>query len=237
MIVALAAAIGRVVSQQMIRTCLQTIGVAMFTLVTAGAVAAEELIDVPEIDGQWWQIAPNAPDVGQWSTGQENACDFAIVRSSDGKWLCVACIRGTLHYGQRLFYRWEADRLTDTDWRPCGIFGVPRGKRGTPLAFTSVQAPHPFVHDGKYYLFYNSCAARCMISDDGRQWCPHVNTDGSQEFFPLPVTVAAFTLPVFSGTKGLASKSPHGAKTGLPTCPTRPRESCNAEQFRNLSNQ
>lgn len=157
-----------------------------------GTAFAEESIDVPQVEGEWWQIVPNAPDVGQWSTGQENACDFAIVRSADAKWHCIACIRGTSHYEQRLFFRWEADDLTDTDWKPCGILDVPRGKRGKPMEFTSVQAPHPFVHDGKYYLLYNSAKARCIISDDGRQWRPHVNTDGSQELFAMGRDVCVF---------------------------------------------
>jgi len=147
--------------------------------------SATEMIEVPEVEGSWWQIAPNAPDVGKWATGKENACDFAILQSSDGKWQCISCIRGTSHYGQRLFYRWQAEKLTDTDWTPCGILDVPRGKRGRPPRFTSVQAPHPFVHEGRYYLFYNSAQARCMISDDGLQWRPHVNTDGDQAFFNM----------------------------------------------------
>jgi hypothetical protein len=125
----------------MVRTC-QQIGCAlMMILVIAGTASAEDLIDVPYVDGSWWQVAPNAPDVGQWSTGQGNACDFAILRSADGKWHCIACIRGTSHFGDRLFYRWEAEHLTDSDWRPCGVFNVPRGKRGKPLEFISLGSP------------------------------------------------------------------------------------------------
>lgn len=153
---------------------------------------ADDTIEVPVVQGKWWQIAPNAPDVGKWATGKENACDFAILQSTDGVWHCISCVRGTSYYGQRLFYRWEAERLTDADWTPEGFFGVPRGKRGMPLEFTSVQAPHPIIHDGKYYLFYNSAKARCMISDDGRRWSPHVNNEGSQEFFPMGRDVCVF---------------------------------------------
>jgi len=176
----------------MISTCQWISCAALISLAAGGEALAGDLVEVPRVDGQWWRIAPNAPDIGKWSTGRENACDFAIFRSSDGKWHCISCIRGTSHYGQRLFYRWEADRLTDTSWRPCGIFDVPRGKRGKPLEFTSVQAPHPFVHDGKYYLFYNSGKARCMISPDGRKWSPHVNTAGNQEFFPMGRDICVF---------------------------------------------
>ena len=167
-------------------------GAVAMILSLYGAASAEELIEVPEVQGGWWQIAPNAPDVGKWATGEENACDFTILRSSDGRWHCISCIRGTSHYGDRLFYSWEADRLDETNWTPVGILEVPRGKRGKPLEFSSVQAPHALMHDGKYYLFYNSAMARCMIGNDGRQWRPHVNTAGNQEFFAMGRDVCVF---------------------------------------------
>lgn len=176
----------------MARICSEVARVATITLAMAGAASAAGPIEVPEVDGAWWQIAPDAPDVGEWSTGKENACDFAILRSADGKWHCISCIRGTSHFGQRLFFRWEADHLTDVDWSPRGIFEVPRGRRGKPPVTTSVQAPHPFEHDGKYYLFYNSGAARCMVSDDGRRWEPHVDVRGSQVFFRMGRDVCVF---------------------------------------------
>lgn len=165
------------------------------TIASAAALAgdASSTIEVPHVEGDWWQIAPNAPDVGRWATGDENACDFAILQSSDGAWHCIACIRGTSHYGQRLFYRWESDRLTAPDWTGQGFFEVPRGKRGLPPEFSSVQAPHPVVHNGKHYLFYNTGgAARCMISDDGRDWRAHVNIDGEREFFRMGRDVCVF---------------------------------------------
>jgi len=165
---------------------------ALAMLLLAAEVRAEETIEVPMLDGPWWQIAPNAPDVGRWGTGKENACDFTIYRDAEGTWRCISCIRGTSHYGQRLFYQWEADKLTDRDWRPVGILEVPRGKRGVPPDFTSVQAPHAFRYKGKYYMFYNSGAARCMISDDGRQWTPHTNVNGKPVFFAMGRDVCLF---------------------------------------------
>ncbi|MFO8013483.1 MAG: hypothetical protein R6X20_09280 [Phycisphaerae bacterium] len=171
--------------------------VAVALAATAGlggpAAAGEpETIDVPELASDWWQIAPNAPDVGQWATGKENACDFTLFQSADGRWHCIACIRGTSHYGRRLFYRWESDRLTAPDWTPKGIVEVPRGKRGRPPEFTSVQAPHAFRHGGRYYLFYNSGPAHCMISPDGREWTPHTNVAGEQVFFQMGRDVCVF---------------------------------------------
>lgn len=172
--------------------------VAAAALLLAAAASAGEpnqtaqTIEVPVLAGKWWQIAPNAPDVGKWKTGKENACDFTIFRSADGKWHCIACIRGTSHHGQRLFYHWQADKLTDRNWTPQGIFDVPRGARGKPPKPTSVQAPHALRHAGKYYLFYNSGPAYCMISDDGRDWKPHKNVDGKAVFFQMGRDVCVF---------------------------------------------
>ncbi|MFP4058147.1 MAG: hypothetical protein ACLF0G_14865 [Candidatus Brocadiia bacterium] len=156
------------------------------------AAAGAGTIEVPVVAGEWWRIAPNAPDVGKWGTGKENACDFTIFQSADGRWQCIACIRGTRHHGQRLFYRWEAGRLTDTDWAPQGILEVPRGMRGRPPRPASVQAPHAFRHAGRYYLFYNSGPAYCLVSPDGRRWRPHRNVEGHAVFFPMGRDVCVF---------------------------------------------
>jgi hypothetical protein len=161
---------------------------------SAAAPAGEaQAIEVPALDGPWWQIAPNAPDVGPWATGQENACDFTVYRAADGAWHCVACIRGTRAPGERLFFRWTAPRLTDTNWRPLGILDVPRGTRGTENAVTSVQAPHAFRHDGKYLMFYNSGGgARCLVSPDGGTWTPATRFDGQPVFFAMGRDVNLF---------------------------------------------
>jgi hypothetical protein len=152
----------------------------------------EEVLEVPVLDGEWWQIAPNAPDVGRWSTGKENACDFTVFRDAAGRWRCIACIRGTSHHGKRLFFQWAADHLTDRDWQPVGILEAPRGRRGRPPKPTSVQAPHVFRHAGRYYLFYNSGPAFCMISEDGRRWRPHQSVEGERVFFPMGRDVCLF---------------------------------------------
>lgn len=158
----------------------------------AGAGSTEATIAVPVVQGEWWQIAPNAPDVGKWSTDDENACDFTIYRAHDDSWHCVACIRGTSHHGKRLFYHWRSDRLTDTAWEPVGILDVPRGRRGNPPQLTSVQAPHVFRYRGRHYMFYNSGAAYCLASDDGLEWRPHRNVDGELEFFSMGRDVCVF---------------------------------------------
>ncbi|HEV7300341.1 MAG TPA: hypothetical protein VGN72_13320 [Tepidisphaeraceae bacterium] len=157
-------------------------------LTTAGSAAAQEgkSILVPELDGPWIQIAPNAPDVGEYKTGKENACDFTIFKSDDGKWHCISCIRGTSHFGQRLFYHWTTDHLASPDWTPVGMFeNIERGTVGKGGATVSVQAPHHVKHGDKHYLFYNSYYAYCLISDDGTNWSQHKDVKGDTAFFRM----------------------------------------------------
>ena len=157
-----------------------------------GPAQAEDCLLVPVLKGNWWQIAPNAPDVGDLRTGEANACDFAIFQAGDGSWRCISCIRGTKAPGQRLFYQWKSDRLTDKNWTPLGILEVERGEVGTPPQRTSVQAPHPLVWGGKWYLFYNSYGARCLVGDDGIHWKQHKNANGQTRFFDMGRDVHVF---------------------------------------------
>jgi hypothetical protein len=147
---------------------------------------------VPVVDGPWWQIAPNAPDVGRWKTGQENVCDFTIFQSDDSQWHCIACVRGTSHFGQRLLFQWEAAHITNRDWKPVGILEAERGRRGQPLEFTSVQAPHHIKYEGRHYLFYNSAGARCLVGEDGQHWRQHKNVQGQTRFFDMGRDVCVF---------------------------------------------
>jgi hypothetical protein len=150
-------------------------------------------IDVPRVDGDWWQIAPNAPsDLGPLATGKENACDFTIFRAGDGTWRCIACVRGTAAPGERLFYQWSAPALTDKDWKPLGILEVERGPRLPTTQPTSVQAPHHVLYEGKHYLFYNSAGARAVVSDDGLHWQQFHGADGESMLFQMGRDVCVF---------------------------------------------
>jgi len=168
------------------------VAATVLAAVMAEAAQAADSLPVPVVEGKWWQIAPNAPDVGDLKTGEENACDFAIFQAGDGSWRCVSCIRGTKAPGQRIFYQWKSAKVTDENWTPVGFLPVERGERGKPPELSSVQAPHPFVWQGKRYLFYNSSGARCMISDDGIHWTQHKNTEGQTKFFDMGRDVCVF---------------------------------------------
>jgi hypothetical protein len=165
---------------------------AILAATVVGPARAENSLLVPVLEGKWWQIAPNAPDVGDLRTGEENACDFALFQARDGSWRCISCIRGTTAPGQRIFYQWKSDRIADQNWKPVGFLDVERGQVGRPPQPTSVQAPHPLVWEGKWYLFYNSSGARCMISDDGISWRQHKDREGRTKFFDMGRDVDVF---------------------------------------------
>src|SRR5690606_2353940 len=75
----------------------------------------------PAIEGEWWQVAGN-PDLGAYTTPEQEPVDFGIWQASDGTWQIWSCIRRTGCGGRtRLFYGWEGQNLTDKDWKPMGI--------------------------------------------------------------------------------------------------------------------
>ena len=54
-----------------------------------------------------------------------------------------------------LFYRWEGQRLTDTDCRPIGI-----ALRANPsCGEESVQSPYVLKDGGVYHMFYTALTA------------------------------------------------------------------------------
>ena len=167
---------------------------ALFVLTAMASAPGRcgETLPVPVLQGGWWQIAPNAPDVGELRTGEENACDFALFRARDGSWRCIACIRGTKAPGLRVFFQWKAAEITDKNWQPVGLLDVERGQVGRPPRPASVQAPHPLIWQDKWFLFYNSAGARCLISDDGIQWKQHASAGGKTKFFDMGRDVALF---------------------------------------------
>ena len=61
----------------------------------------------PVIEGNWWQIAGN-PDLGKFTSPEQQPVDFGIWEAADGTWQIWSCIRKTNEVGHtRLFHRWE----------------------------------------------------------------------------------------------------------------------------------
>ena len=75
----------------------------------------------PAISGEWWQIAGD-PDLGPYTTDEQQPVDFGIWQAIDGTWQLWSRIRHTTRGGNtRLFYRWEGKGLTESNWEPKGI--------------------------------------------------------------------------------------------------------------------
>ena len=102
--------------------------ITILLILTFGVVvyASENLkpLLVPQIDGQWWQVAGSPMD-HKYATEKQQPVDFAVWQAADGTWQLWSCIRHTTAGGQqgktRFFYRWEGKNLTDTNWKPMGI--------------------------------------------------------------------------------------------------------------------
>ena len=70
---------------------------------------------VPKVVGPWWQIAGN-PDLGPYNSDEQEPTAFGLWQAADRSWQLWGCIRKTNVGGQtRLFYRWQGDKITDTD--------------------------------------------------------------------------------------------------------------------------
>ncbi|MCP5114004.1 MAG: family 43 glycosylhydrolase [bacterium] len=155
---------------------------ALIFLATLVALAGQDPILIPAIDGEWWTIAGN-PDVSPYTTPYQQPVDFGIWQAADSTWQLWSCIRKTPIPGKtRLLHRWEGKRLTDRDWEPKGIAMM--GDPGFGETPGGLQAPYVFRHRGLYYMFYgdweNICAA---TSSDGKTFARRLTPSGKAGMF------------------------------------------------------
>jgi hypothetical protein len=131
---------------------------------------------VPVVDGEWWTIAGN-PDLGSYNTDKQQPLDFAIWQAADETWQMVACCRRTACGGRgRLFYRWQADKLTDTDWKPMGVFMEADTNFGEYEG--GLQAPMVYKHKDEYLMYYGDWINTCMAwSQDGKTFARLLGED------------------------------------------------------------
>ena len=139
---------------------------------------------VPVIDGDFWTVATN-PDLGSLSRAGQQPVDFAIWQAADGMWQLWSCIRSTRVTGHtRLFYRWQAPRLTDTTWEPMGIalMADPRfGEREGGL-----QAPFVLKVRGVYYMLYGDWEHICLATSvDGKTFARQRTKHGTSGMFSI----------------------------------------------------
>jgi hypothetical protein len=153
---------------------------ATLLLSTPAAPADDEL--VPEIAGDWWQVAGN-PDLGKYTRKEQQPVDFAVWRANDGTWQLWSCIRGTGCGGLgRVFHRWEGKNLFDRDWKPLGIAMEAEPELGeTP---GGLQAPHVVRHGGVFYMAYGDWENICFAqSKDGKNFERIVRPNGKTGAF------------------------------------------------------
>ncbi len=135
---------------------------------------ADDKVMIPAIDGDWWQVSGD-PDLGKYTTEEQQPVDFGVWQAEDGTWQLWSCIRHTAVGGNtRLFYRWQGDHLTDSDWDPMGIALIADPNFGESPG--GLQAPHVMQILGVYHMFYgdwqNICLAR---SWDGKTFARRLN--------------------------------------------------------------
>ncbi len=155
-------------------------------LVLAGSIigssSARSQVLEPQIDGNFWQIAGN-PDLGKYNSPKQQPVDFGIWQAADGTWQLWSCIRGTATPGKtRLFYRWQADQLTDKDWTPMGIAMMADPNFGETEG--GLQAPFVIKEGSDYYMFYGDWEHIAMAkSKDGKTFARQLMPNGKAGMF------------------------------------------------------
>ena len=139
---------------------------------------------VPRIEGEFWTIAGN-PDLGPLTGAAQQPVDFAIWQALDGTWQLWSCIRGTRAKGHtRLFYKWQARRLTDTNWAPLGIALM--ADPGAGETEGGLQAPFVLKVGPRYSLFYGDWDHICQAaSADGKRFVRQLTTGGTSGMFSV----------------------------------------------------
>jgi hypothetical protein len=158
------------------------IGILASAFFACGTNASAEDLLVPEIDGTWWQVAGN-PDLGKYTSKEQQPVDFAVWQADDGTWQLWSCIRST-KCGElgRVFHHWEGKSLFDKDWKPLGIAMEAKPELGeTP---GGLQAPHVIRHEGLYYMAYGDWEHICFAtSKDGKHFERAVQPNGKTGVF------------------------------------------------------
>ena len=164
--------------------------------------------------------------MGQFTTDRQQPVDFAIWQAADGTWQLWSCIRSTAYPGwTRLFYRWEAERLTDHDWRPMGIVMTSDTKVGEVEGM--LQAPYVMRYKGQYLMFYGGGDHIALAtSQDGKVFQRRLLPTGKVGMFsdgfgtrdPMTIRVNGMFYTYYSanpGTKFDASNSSASNRSSL----------------------
>lgn len=152
----------------------------LFSLV--GLLPAADPVLVPQIDGEWWQVAGD-PDLGKYTMPKQQPVDFGVWQAADGTWQLWSCIRSTSYPGKtRLFYRWQGAKLTDKDWKPMGI--AMEADAGFGETEGGLQAPFVLKINGEYVMFYGDWEHIAIAkSADGKTFARQLTPDGKSGMF------------------------------------------------------
>lgn len=159
--------------------CLTSIVAVVVSLVSTSLNAQ---VLQPSVTGPWLKVAGN-PDLGDYTSENQQPVDFAVWQAKDGSWQLWSCIRNTKCGGNtRLFYRWESPDLFQADWRPVGIAMEAQTELGE--AAGGLQAPHVVFEDGLYHMFYGDWNSIChATSEDGKSFQRVVQASGHTAIF------------------------------------------------------
>ena len=166
------------------RMIILTVSIFAFCITSFGNEKSSPVL-VPQISGQWWQVAGSPMD-HKYATEKQQPVDFAIWQAADGTWQLWSCIRHTTAGGKRgntrFFYRWEGKNLTDTDWKPMGI-----AMEADPFygeAPGGLQAPHVVKIGKTYHMFYGDWMNICQAtSKDGKKFKRLIRDNGRTGMF------------------------------------------------------
>jgi hypothetical protein len=155
---------------------------ALGFLIFASGIRAADSVLVPQIDGEFWQIAGD-PDLGKYTTPKQQPVDFGIWQAADGTWQLWSCIRATATPGRtRLLYRWQAKNLTDKDWTPMGISMMSDPSFGETEG--GLQAPFVLKQGSDYNMFYGVWEHIALAkSKDGKTFARQLTRSGVSGMF------------------------------------------------------
>lgn len=142
-------------------------------------------VKIPVVVGEWWPITNNPMD-HQYATEKQEPVDFAVWQAADSTWQLWSCLRRTTAGGEdsvgRVFYRWEGQKLTDTNWKPMGIAMEADPKYGEHPG--GLQAPHVVKVGDTYHMFYGDWRHIChATSKDGKNFERVIQPNGKTGIF------------------------------------------------------
>ncbi len=142
----------------------------------------DESVLMPQVDGEWWDIAGN-PDLGRYNSSRQQPLDFGIWQAVDETWQLWSCVRRTRCGGRnRLFFRWQGECLMDSDWKPMGIAMESDPNLGEYIG--GLQSPFVYKHKGEYFLFYGDWVHICMAKSwDGKTFARILQADNYTGMF------------------------------------------------------